>query len=121
VAGQIIIRKGATELEKRSRREETMRTLRWAAELAVELDERKAQLGLAQLNALGESDMLDDAEQLFVDAALESVLREPIDELEEAGPGARVYYVSVQDLIGETDIAGSTVESENRREGGTDD
>ena len=63
---QVVGRKGDRELETRSKREETMRNLRWAAELAVSTDEAEAKLGVAQLNALGDSTMLDDAQQLFV-------------------------------------------------------
>lgn len=50
-AGHLLGRKTAGELETRSKREETMRTLRWAAELAVDDDERKANLGFRQLVA----------------------------------------------------------------------
>jgi hypothetical protein len=78
-------RDAARQLEDRSRREEVMRTLRWAAELAVSKDEDQAKLGLAQLSALGESQMLDEAQQLFIDAALEAVVSEPVSEIESAG------------------------------------
>lgn len=118
MAGVFVTRKGATELEKRSRREETMRNLRWAAELAVDADERKAQLGLAQLDALGGSDMLSEAEQLFVDAALASVVREPLEELQEAGPAAQVYRVSVQAQVG-ADVAAVESEEVGPIEGGS--
>ena len=96
-----------------------MRNLRWAAELAVESDERKAQLGLAQLRALGGSNVLDGGEQLFVDAALESVLGEPIDEMREVGPAAGAY-VPLQGQIGVTEPATVTVESSNGLDGGVD-
>lgn len=49
---QWIARKGSKELETRSRREEVMRNVRWAAELAVDEDQTKANLGVSQLNAL---------------------------------------------------------------------
>jgi hypothetical protein len=87
---QWIGRRAAKELETRSKREETLRVLRWAAELAVSDDDGKAKLGVSQLNALGDSDLLDDAQQLFVDAALEAVVDEPADEIEEAGEDAEV-------------------------------
>lgn len=38
-----------------------MRNLRWATELAVSNDSAKAGLGIAQLRALGESDLLNPA------------------------------------------------------------
>lgn len=48
---QAIDRKEAMELETRSKREETMRNLRWAAELSVKDDDRMASLGVSQLGA----------------------------------------------------------------------
>jgi hypothetical protein len=84
LVGQAFSRRSAKELETRSRREETMRNLRWAAELAVDTDDRRAQLGVAELKALGESDLLDEEQQGFVDAALQTVLEAPLDELEVA-------------------------------------
>lgn len=82
--GVMLNRRAARELETRSRREETMRSLRWAAELAVDTDARKAQLGVAQLRALGYSELLDDEQQGFVDAALDSVVEDPLEELDDA-------------------------------------
>ena len=61
-----------------------MRNLRWAAELAVAQDDRRAQLGVSQLRALGASNLLDEEQQVFVDAALEAVLSEPVGELDHA-------------------------------------
>jgi soluble lytic murein transglycosylase-like protein len=63
--------------------------LRWAAELAVSADEGKAQLGFAELRALADSDLLEAGQKLFIDAAPEAVVREPAEELEEAGEDAR--------------------------------
>lgn len=90
---QWLTRRSATELEQRSKREEVMRTLRWAAELAVTDKEGTSQLGVAELHALAESDLLDDKQKLFVDAALESVIyevTEQIDEIEATGGDADV-------------------------------
>lgn len=78
-------RKGSADLETRSKREETLRTLRWAAELAVSEDDRAAELGVAQLTALLESDLLDDKEKVFVEAALDTVYEDPEEELEQLG------------------------------------
>lgn len=98
---QWITRKGARELEQRSRREEAMRNLRWAAELAVSLDDRIADLGVRQLAALLESDLLDDKEKVFVEAALDAVYEDPEAELEELGEdGVAVQYTP---LHGEED------------------
>jgi hypothetical protein len=70
-----------------------MRNLRWAAELAVSTDERLAE-GVAELNALTESNLLDEDEKLFIDAALESVVQEPVEEIEESGEGTEVLVDS---------------------------
>lgn len=91
---QHLSRKGARELETRSRREETMRNLRWAAELSVNEDERMADLGVSQLEALLTSDLLDDAEKVFVEAALNTVYEDPEAELDQLGDDAEaVQYV----------------------------
>ena len=67
-----------------------MRNLRWAAELAVDRDEAKSALGVAQLIALGDSDLLDEDQQLFVDAALAAVVDDAAKEVEAAGPEVEV-------------------------------
>lgn len=99
LVAQWITRKGARELETRSRREETMRNLRWAAELAVSKDDGMADLGVNQLAALLESDLLDDAEKVFVEAALDAVYEDPEAELEELGEDAEaIQYVEDVDV-----------------------
>lgn len=80
---QWIMRRGHVELEARSKREEVMRTIRWAAELAVSDDEGRSTLGVAELNALNDSDLLDDSQRLFIDAALENVIHEVAEALTE--------------------------------------
>lgn len=60
-----------------------------------------AQLGVAELNALAESDLLDDSQKLFIDAALESMIQdaaEEIDEIEAAGDEANVIEKGRDDL-----------------------
>ncbi|MDQ2837139.1 MAG: hypothetical protein M3Y42_15225 [Actinomycetota bacterium] len=81
--GQLVTRRGAKELEKRSRREQVMRTLQWAAELAVDGNEAKAALGVSQLEALADSNLSDPDVQAFVDAALDAVVYDVADEVEE--------------------------------------
>lgn len=56
-------------------------------------NEGTAELGVAELKALADSDLLDDSQKLFIDAALESVileLTEEIDEMDESGDAAEV-------------------------------
>lgn len=93
VAGQYVPRKGAKELEQRSKREEVMRNLRWASELAVSNDPNTSRLGVAQLVALGDSDLLDAGQQLFVDAALVAVIEPPVEEITHLGGSTDVMVV----------------------------
>jgi len=114
LVSQWLSRRTAKETGTRSTREELMRNLRWAAELAASEDERKSELGVAQLVALGESDLLDVGDQGFIDAALATVIREPAEEIEEieaAGEDAEV----VEDLDDEltlTDEVAAVLSSE---------
>lgn len=81
--GSWLTRRSAQDLETRSKREETMRTLRWAAELAASEKPGLADLGVAELVALSQSDLLDDSQKVFIDAALEAVIVDPAEEIEE--------------------------------------
>lgn len=91
---QLIARRGDVELEARSRREETMRNLRWAAELAVTGEDRRAALGVSQLVALLDSDLLEEPEKVFVEAALGAVYEEPETELDQLGTRAEAVWRS---------------------------
>jgi hypothetical protein len=93
LVAQRIVRVGAVELETRSRREEMMRNLRWAAELAVSEHVDKARLGIAQLRALGTSTLLDSGQQSFVDAALQAVVKEAAADIEHSRGAGRVIPV----------------------------
>ena len=75
--GALLSWRVALQLESRSRREETMRNLRWAAELAAPDELSRTDLGIAQLTALGASTLLDPEQQIFIDAALAAVT-EPV-------------------------------------------
>ena len=119
---QVLTRKSATELEARSKREETMRILRWAAELAVSPDDRMADLGVAQLVALLTSDLLDDSEKVFVEVALDAVYEDPEAELNQLGEDAEVIQLVATDDIGLTDEVNVEVSSsEEPDDGGRDD
>ena len=119
---QVMTRKSATELEARSKREETMRILRWAAELAVSLDDRMADLGVAQLGALLRSDLLDDSEKVFVEVALDAVYEDPEAELTQLGEDAEVIQLVATDDIGLTDEVNVEVSStEEPDDGGRGD
>jgi ribosome assembly protein YihI (activator of Der GTPase) len=91
--GHLFLRKGANELDVWRRREETMRMLRWASELAVSDDDAKARMGVAALAALSGSELLQEEDQQLVDAVLDSVLEEPLEEIEAAGDDVSVIEV----------------------------
>jgi hypothetical protein len=84
-------RRSAAEIERRSRREEVMRLMRWSAEMAIDADERKRQLGAQQLTVLADSELLGMPEKPLVDAALESALAEAVDVIQTAGILAAGY------------------------------
>jgi len=64
----------AAKVSAREEREEVIRTIRWASEMAVSGNQERAQLGIAQLGALLKSGMLSESEKDFVQAALETVV-----------------------------------------------
>lgn len=94
---QVIGRKGAKELEIRSKREETLRTMRWAAELSASKEDRLADLGVAELEALLGSDLLEESEKTFVEAALTAVYVDPEEQLDELGAEGETVEVFVAD------------------------
>jgi hypothetical protein len=114
VIGQAITRRGVRELEVRSKREEVMRILRWAAELAVSDDRAHAKLGVVQLGALLESELLDEEEKDFVQAALTAVVRVPVQQIEQLGEDVQV--VTEPDLPVEpgADVPSGTETEEER-------
>lgn len=120
LVAQLVGRKGAKELETRSKREETMRNLRWAAELAVSDDAAKSEAGVTQLVALGDSDLLDEGQQLFVDAALEAVVGDAAEEVEAAGPDAEVVRVSEPLALEDAPPEHVSLTTERQSEGAAD-
>ena len=92
--GQAVTRRGDRELEFRSKREEVMRILRWAAELAVSDDQAHSRLGVAELGTLLQSELLDEEEKDFVQAALTAVVRVPAEQIEQLGDDVKVIAES---------------------------
>jgi hypothetical protein len=101
VVGQLLSRRGARELEARSKRGEVMRTLRWAAELAVSHDVRRARLGNRELKALQNSKLLDPVEVDFIIAALDAALEEPVLAIEQAHGEVEVVATTSLSATGE--------------------
>ncbi len=96
----------AEAADERAKREEVMRIMRWAAELAISEDVGRAELGVAQLTALYDSPLLDEELLPQVDAALSAVVSasaEEIDEIEGGGQTAEVVEVVGDDLSSEQD------------------
>lgn len=93
------------ELETRSMREETLRNMRWAAELSASEKPRLATLGVAELEALLDSDLLEETEKVFVEAALGAVYEVAEEELDQLGDDAEAVLDtderSTDDMQGE--------------------
>lgn len=83
VVGQWWARKSAVELDHWRRREETMRLLRWAVELAADDNQRKAEVGLRTLIELTESELLQAEDQALVDGIADTVLEIALDAYTE--------------------------------------
>lgn len=74
--GHILGRRTAREQDRWRQREETMRLLRWASELATERDdEERHELGAAALRALAESPILDIDDEQFVNSVALAAMR----------------------------------------------
>lgn len=93
VVGHYLLRKGATELDVWRRREETMRMLRWASEQAASGEPAKAAMGVAALEALSTSELLQEADQALVDAVIDSLLEGPVQEFESLDGDVEVIEV----------------------------
>lgn len=94
-------RTSAEELDRRGKREETMRTLRWAAERAVSTEDRDSRLGIAALDSLGGSAWLEVEDQALIDAVISSVTAMAADAYREVG-SPTVYEVLPDDDVTST-------------------
>jgi hypothetical protein len=97
-------RRAAWELEARSRREEVMRSLRWAAELAVSNDAAKSRLGVQELQALRDSKLLTLVEQGFIDAALRATIEIPRKAIDQSAGEVNVILEADANAAGETPV-----------------
>jgi hypothetical protein len=97
----------AEDAERRDKREQAIGIFKWAAELAVSEDPRKAQTGVDALAGL-------------VDSALTSAIAQPLRAIEaavEAGEEIRVVRVELETIEGVDVPLGSDI---GPREGGDD-
>lgn len=87
------------ELDKWRHREETMRMLRWAGENAARRDNAAlAAVGVAALDALGSSELLQAEDQAFIEKVLDAILANPVAAYTEAeGAGGSVEVVEIID------------------------
>ncbi len=60
LVGHLLGRRASRELDRWRKREETMRMLRWATELATDPHEDRAKAGMLVLSALLDSPLLDE-------------------------------------------------------------
>jgi hypothetical protein len=79
VAGHLLSRRSALELDRWRKREETLRILRWAIELAVDDNESRARAGETTLSALLGSALLDPDDADLVARVTDSVARGTMD------------------------------------------
>ncbi len=87
IAGHWWARRSATELDTWHHREETMRLLRWAVELAAGADDPRAWVGIATLSALRSSELLQPEDLELVAAVTDAVLAEPAQAYAELTEG----------------------------------
>jgi hypothetical protein len=81
-----------------------MRSLRWAAELAVSNDAAKSLLGVKQLEALRDSELLTAVEQRFIDAALNVTIQIPRQAIAQAAGDVNVVLEAGANDGGETPV-----------------
>jgi hypothetical protein len=117
VRGQNLSRGSAREQVGDAKREEVMTTLRWAAELAVSDDVRKARLGIQELKALQISSLIGSVESEFIIAALDAALEAPVLAIERAQGDVEVV-VTADPAAGDEVCIPSEDEGEPREEGG---
>ena len=70
-----------------------MRMLRWASELAASVNEPRSRMGVAALDALSTSELLQPPDPELVDAVIDSLLQEPVQAIEQAGEDVEVIEV----------------------------
>jgi len=115
--GQRLSRYASKELEARSRREEVMRNLRWASELAVSEDRAKSRLGIKLLKALRESELPTPAEEELIDAALDAVLTPARKEINQSS--GDIELVVMTGTNGIEDGGVSSEDGEEPEDGGS--
>ncbi len=73
--GQVLTRRTARETETRWQREESMRLLRWGAELTTDAERSRASLGPVTLKALAVSPLLQPADRTLIGPLVREAIR----------------------------------------------
>lgn len=94
-----------------------MRTMRWAAELSMRDDDRLAKLGVSELDALLDSDLLEESEKAFVEAALDAVYDDVETELGQLGDDVEVvqYVEPSEQAVGKGHSGGVSLGHDQER------
>ena len=67
--------------------------LRWASEQAASPDEAVSRMGVAALDALNTSELLQTPDKELVEAVIDSLLEEPVEGIEQADGEVQVIEV----------------------------
>lgn len=94
-----VMRKNANDALRTAEHEERMRSLRWAAELAVSEVDAEARLGILELEKLGTDPAIGPREQELIDGALEAAQYDDKLALANAAPDAEVVFVEDNEAI----------------------
>jgi hypothetical protein len=98
LVGIRLTRKGTVEQDKRWHREESMRMLRWATELALSEQTRRAATGWQLIEALQDAQMLQEEDVVFLDAVTAADLAGTLDTM---GTTAQVEVAAASKEEGE--------------------
>ena len=86
--GQDLLRQTDMENDAARRREEAMRTMRWAGELAVSTDANQARLGVRALHELSNSTLLHREDRALLAGILRAVVEPSLPPTPPATPPA---------------------------------
>lgn len=86
--GHRLARRGSLELDERAKREELLRTIRWAAEHVTKGPD-EARVAIAMLGAVGRSALLQEGDQAFIDAIVDAHIAEPVEEYHRVADSAK--------------------------------
>jgi hypothetical protein len=88
--GHWLGRRATKEADDRAKREELMRTVRWAAEQVAGGNDVARSIAIKTVGAVEASGLLQDGDQAFIDAILQATVAEPVAAYDRAqdAPGS---------------------------------